>query len=146
MQSKELKDWTRDQLMSKSARLSGEIDGLVHYRRSQYEVLEKTVQDISNLEELRRSVDIGQDQDTLEHLRRRELDLREEVRDLSEQIDHLSEELEPIEHELAGRPFLDDAFERRIESSRRETEKQLKRIRNEHLGVWGRFKVWLIGR
>ncbi|OVE79341.1 hypothetical protein BVY00_00735 [bacterium G20] len=146
MQPKELKNWSRDQLMLRSARLNGEIDGLVGYRQDLYEELQKTVKDVSNIEELRRSIDIGQDQDTLEHLRKREMDLRQEVRELSTQIESLSKELEPIEHELAGRPVFDYDYEKDMKAWRRDTERQLKQIRNRHLGLLGRLRVWLFGR
>lgn len=145
MKSNNLKDWTRRQLQLKCAHLNGRIDGLVAYRHNLREELQETVQNISNLEELRRGVDIGQDQDTLEHLRKRELDLRQELRDLGDEIDDLSDELEPIDHELAGRPLLDEEFERHIESRRRESRKEIKRIKNEGQGVFGRLRSWLFG-
>lgn len=145
MSSNELKDLTRNQLQLKSAQLAGQIDGLVDYRSTLREELEQTVQDIRNLEELRRSVDIGTDQDTLEHLRTREMDLRQEIRDVRDRIEELSEEYDPIAHELAGRPLFDEHSEQWIRERRRETEKQLERMRTSHLGVFGRLRAWLFG-
>ena len=145
MQSEKFGDWNIRQLQYKQVTLMGQIDGLVGYRNSLYEELRATVQSISNLEELKRSVDIGQDQDTLEHMRNRELELRQDIRDTNSRIRQLQEELEPIQLELAGREPGDEAVERYINSRRRDTEKSLKRIRNEHLGVAGRLRAWLFG-
>lgn len=145
MGSNDLQDWTYRQLQLKSVRLHGQIDGLVDYRRTLYEQLQKTVQDIANLEELRRNVDIEQDQDTLEHLRKRELELRQEIRDLNTQISELSAELEPFDLEIAGRPPVDEQLEKHLAARRRETEKRIKQVRNEGIGVLGRLRNWLFG-
>lgn len=145
MKASELKGWSRNQLSSRSARLNGRIDGLVSYRRTLWEELQETVEKISSLEELRRLADIGFDQDSLDHLRQREMHLRDEVKDLGVHINNLDKELEMVDHELSGRSLSKD-IDQQMEASRRRTDKEMKRLRNRHMGWFGRIKSWFFGR
>jgi hypothetical protein len=141
----ELKSWTRRQLEYKSVSLGGHIDGLVSYRNELYRQIQQTVEDIKVIEDLGQTVDIGNDLGRLEHLRAREMDLRQEVRDLNSQIQQAQAELDPINLELAGRPPGDLEMDLYLDQRRRESEKRIKSIVRQDEGLLEKARRLLFG-
>jgi chromosome segregation ATPase len=140
-----LKSWTRRQLEYKSVITRGQIDGLVGYRNELYSQLQQTVEDIKVIEDLGQAIDIGDDRARLEHLRAREMDLRQEIREVNNQIHLLQAELEPVELELAGRRPGDPEMDRYLAQRRKESEKHIRRVVRKDEGLLEKVRRFFVG-
>ena len=95
----DVQNWTITQLHMRSAWLSGRVAAYESDLQHLAAQLQKTVDDISALEALRRNIDIADEQDTLDHLRQREFAIRKEIRSFREEMDELGR---PLKLQIRG--------------------------------------------